>query len=90
MARGWESKSVEDQQSEAAAETKQYKTQLTADEIKLKQQMQGLELSKQRVQQQLLSATNAQHREMLRLALAELDRKLSALSQQSVGAPERK
>ncbi|MGA2696425.1 MAG: hypothetical protein ABSE92_10200 [Terriglobales bacterium] len=80
MARGWESKSVEDQQAEAAAEKKQYKAQLTADEIKLKQQIQGLELSKQRVQQQLRSARNDQHREMLRLALADLEHKLSLLS----------
>ncbi len=80
MARGWESKAIEDQQAEAAAEKGQTKARLTADEIKRQQEIQGLELSRQRVRQQLLSATNPQHREMLQLALAELERKLSLLS----------
>jgi TATA-binding protein-associated factor Taf7 len=80
MARGWESKAIEDQQAEAAAEKRQTKARLTADEIKRQQEIQGLELSRQRVRQQLLSATNPQHREMLQLALAELESKLSLIS----------
>lgn len=80
MARGWESKSVEDQQAEASAEKKQNKPRLVPEEIKRQQEIRGLELSKQRVQQQLASATNPQYREMLHLALADLEDKLSQLS----------
>ncbi len=81
MARGWESKSVEDQQADAAAEKKQYKARLTSEQIKRQQEIEGIELSKRRVQQQLQSAMNSQHREILQRALAELEHKLSALSQ---------
>ncbi len=79
MARGWESKSVEDQQAEAAAERKLPKARLTSEEIHRQQQIQGLKLSKQRVEQQLQSVQSPQHREMLLLALADLESRLSSL-----------
>jgi hypothetical protein len=81
MARGWESKSVEDQQAEAAAEKRQKRAPLTPEEIKRQREIRGLELSKQRVQQQILSAIHPQHREMLQRALAELEHRLSLLTQ---------
>jgi hypothetical protein len=80
MARGWESKSVEDQQAEASAEKKQNKPHLAPEEIKRQQEILGLELSKRHVEEQLSSAKNVQHREMLRHALADLEHKLSLLA----------
>jgi hypothetical protein len=81
MARGWESKSVEDQQAEAIAEKKHDSARLSPAEIKRAQDLRGLELSKQHVQQQLLAAQNPRRREMLQRALADLEHKLSLLSQ---------
>ena len=76
MARGWESKSVEQQQEMATAEAEQTKPRLTAAEIAAEQKRGALQLSRQRVVQQLEVATNARHREMLAAALAELDAQL--------------
>jgi len=83
MARGWESKSVEDQQAAAAADKAKPKTQLTIDQIKQQHLIQGLELSRHRIQQQLLSAQNPLHREMLQRALADLENQLTQSRQRS-------
>jgi hypothetical protein len=76
MARGWESKSVEQQQDEATSERTRGKVQLSAEQITERQRRDGIELSRKRIAQQLELATNARHRQMLETALAELDRKL--------------
>ena len=76
MARGWESKSVEQQQEEAKSSTKPGK-QLTPEQIAEQQRRRGLELSRKRILQQLETATNPQHRKMLESALADLDGQLS-------------
>jgi len=52
MARGWESKSVEQQQDEAASK-KEHGEVLTPQQIAERQRRQGLELSRQRILQQL-------------------------------------
>jgi hypothetical protein len=75
VARGWESKSVEQQQDEAA-EKKEHGELLTPEQISDKQRRQGLELSRQRMLQQLQVACNPRHRQMLEAALKELDDKL--------------
>ena len=77
MARGWESKSVEQQQEEATSSTQQYSKPLTPEQIAAKQKRKGLELSRQRILQQLEVASNPQHRTMLEAALAELNAQLS-------------
>jgi len=57
MARGWESKSVEEQQ--AAANTKgESKQRLTAQQAARKQQEEAIQLSRRRVLQQLQSVQN--------------------------------
>ncbi len=75
MARGWESKSVEQQQEEATSSQRQGKL-LTPEQIVEQQRRQGLELSRHRILQQLEVASNPQHRSMLEAALAELDAQL--------------
>jgi hypothetical protein len=76
MARGWESKSVEQQQEEATSSTQQRRQQLTPEQIAEQQKRNGLELSRQRILQQLEVASNPQHRSMLESALAELNAQL--------------
>ena len=77
MARGWESKSVEQQQDEAATK-KEHGQLLTPEQIVEKQRRQGLELSRQRILQQLQVACNPRHRQMLEAALKELEKKLGS------------
>ena len=78
MARGWESKAVE-QQQELAAESQSFKQKLSPEQIRDKQLHDHLMLARSRVLQQLESAQNPRHREMLQRALAELDRRLTAV-----------
>jgi hypothetical protein len=91
MARGWESKSVEDQvqQSEAAAAAApakdgkegkdKHKRQLTAAQIELHRQREVLILSRVRVQQNLKVSSNPRYTEQLNRALADIEVQLSAL-----------
>jgi len=76
MARGWESKSVEQQQEEATSSTQKRGKPLTPEQIVEQQKRQGLELSRHRILQQLEVASNQQHRAMLEAALADLDAQL--------------
>ncbi|HTZ95801.1 MAG TPA: hypothetical protein VMB18_05360 [Terriglobales bacterium] len=79
MARGWESKSVEQQQAEATTPSSKPAARLTHEQMKTQRQKQGLLLSRQRVLQQLASARNPHHRKMLEKALADLDAQLAQL-----------
>jgi hypothetical protein len=79
MARGWESKSVEEQQSQAASSEPRPGPQPTPDQLARQQQKQGLLLSRSRVIQQLETAQNTQHRLMLEAALLDLDAQLARL-----------
>ena len=79
MARGWESKSVESQMEEAATRATLAKRRpLTAEEIRLEREREGLELSRTRVLQDLASAHNPKYREMLQRSLEFLEEKLKA------------
>lgn len=80
MARGWESKSVEEQQAQAASNSTPAVPPLTPVQIAGQRQRQGIMLSRQRVLQQLETAQNPRHREMLRRALADLDAQLARLA----------
>jgi hypothetical protein len=78
MARGWESKSVEQQQEQAVSDAAQKKITLTPDQLTEQQRRQGLQLSRQRTLQQLQLACNPRHRQMLEKALADLDTQLES------------
>lgn len=78
MARGFESKSVEQQQEEAKREfTPQ--SSLTASEVEGRRKRDGLLLSRKNIVARLASATNSAHREMLEKALADLERQIAVL-----------
>jgi len=78
VARGWESKSVEEQQAQASIPHSQ-KPLLTPGQIARQHQIQGLMLSRNHVLQQLAVARNPRHRELLQAALADLDARLAQL-----------
>jgi hypothetical protein len=76
MARGWESKAVEQQQEEAASSKAVAKAALSPEQVVAEQRRRTIELSRQRILRQLLVACNPRHRQMLEKALADLDAKL--------------
>jgi len=78
MARGWESKAVEEQQAAAASQTRSGKVPLTPQQQVKAREREGLLLSRKRVLQQLAGAQNSSRRSMLEQALAELDERLRA------------
>jgi hypothetical protein len=77
MARGWESKSVEQQQDEMAEERKTRRAPITPEEQKRNRERDGLLLSRERLAQQLQAAKNPRHREMLERSIAALDGQLA-------------
>jgi hypothetical protein len=79
MARGWESKSVEEQQAEAISSRRKSKPSLTLKEIAMQQKKQTLQLSRNYLRQQLEAARNPRHRLQLEAALADLDARLAHL-----------
>lgn len=83
MARGWESKSVEEQQAEARAQRNPSQPKLTPSQIRKKQQIESLTLSRRRVEQQLAAAHEPRHQEMLRRALADLDAQIQRVAEGS-------
>ena len=76
MTRGWESKSIEQQQEEFGSKKGKGNLPLSSQQIAAERERTGIELSRQRILQQLQVACNPRHRQMLEAALAELDRKL--------------
>jgi hypothetical protein len=79
VARGWESKSVEEQQAQAVSPPGPAPPPLTPAQIAIQRQRKGLLLSRQHVLQQLEAAQNPRHRQILESALADLDAQLARL-----------
>ena len=80
MARGWESKSVEDQiaaseDRKAAAATRVR----TADEVERESRKQGLLLSRTKIVRDIENARDERHRASLKQALDYIDAQISAL-----------
>jgi hypothetical protein len=74
MARGWDSKAIEDQQAAAEQErSKQKKPPLSAEARELQVKLDALRLSRTKVVRDLESASNHQYRRMLEHALAHID-----------------
>ena len=79
MARGWESKSVEAQQQDAA-QRKMSGRAPTAEELTRRARRRTLELARGRAQHDLARASAPAHRQMLEAAIAALDRQLAELA----------
>jgi hypothetical protein len=80
MARGWESKSVEAQQDEAASRTLAEKPRLTREAANRIREIEKLRLALQNVLQQLERAQDVRHRAMLEAARSDLQRKIDELA----------
>jgi hypothetical protein len=79
MARGWESKSVEQQQEERADHRKAIHAPILPEQQERNRKRDGLLLSRQRLAQQLQVACHPRHRQMVEQSIAELDRQLSSI-----------
>jgi len=80
MARGWESKSVEVQQEEKVRAGRPTGRPETPDERARRSERGTLSLSRKRAVADLQRATTGAHRQMLEHAIADLDRRIAALS----------
>jgi hypothetical protein len=78
VARGWESKSVE-QQQENARSTRELKPRLTPEQIKIESRKEGLKLSRSRIMEQIQSAGDPRYRQMLERTLAAIDEQIANL-----------
>jgi hypothetical protein len=81
MARGWESKSVEQQQDEAASQVKIARPWLTPKQQEANRKREGLMLSRKRLVSQLENSSHPAHRQMLEQALAEIERQLASFEE---------
>jgi hypothetical protein len=80
MARGWESKSVEQQQEEMLERQKTNRAPVppSPEAQQRIRKRQGLQLSRQRLTQQLQAASNPRHRQMLEQAIGDVDSQLAS------------
>jgi hypothetical protein len=83
MARGWESKSVESQQEEAAGRDKPGKPRLTREEAARKREEESLMLALKDTLEKLQHNQNPRYRNMLEGARSELERKIRDLTTRS-------
>jgi hypothetical protein len=84
MARGWESKSVEDQVAAAeAAKEARAKPYLSVQEREALERKRSLLLSRAQVRARLASVTNENYRKQLERALTDLESKLEELERQN-------
>ena len=77
MARGWESKSVEQQQAEMSEQHQTVRPPMSPEQQQRNRKREGLLLSRKHLAQQLQAAGNPRHRQTLEQAIAELDSQLS-------------
>lgn len=83
MARGWESKAVEDQQHEAEERARRKLSadaELSPAERARRERLDSLQLSRARTLTQLEQATRPAHREMLQRTLRALEAEIDELS----------
>jgi hypothetical protein len=79
MARGWESKAVEEQMDIAESlEIESDLPQITPEQQQRQRERESLELSLARVQQELSAATHPRYRSSLQAALGYLEEKIAA------------
>ena len=85
MARGWESKAVEEQLAAAEAKKEaQSKEQLTAGEIERRARKEALLLDRKRIVRELEAAHNPRYRALLERTLAHVEAELAKLGLQDM------
>ncbi len=82
MARGWESKAVEDQMEEVRQKKPNANhTALSHQDVAVRHRRESLRLARSHLTGQLARARSDHHRLMLNHSLEEIDRQLAALNQ---------
>ncbi|MGH9708217.1 MAG: hypothetical protein ACRD5R_15790 [Candidatus Acidiferrales bacterium] len=82
MARGWDSKAVEDQvQEHTTKDPHSKKKKKTPAQIEVHRRREVLLLSRARVQKSLESSSDARYREQLDRALADLDAQIAKIAE---------
>ena len=80
MARGWESKSVEDQIQERESASVETRPRLTPEQLQLQTRREGLQMIRTRTLMSLQSACDSRYRAHLERVLADVDAQLLALA----------
>jgi hypothetical protein len=80
MARGWESKGVEEQQAEAHAPSISNRRPRSPEDAAQERKREGLRLQRKRLFKQIEAAQNDRYRAILQAALHDLDAQLAALN----------
>jgi hypothetical protein len=84
MARGWESKAVEDQIEDAArVQIDPPPASLPPETLEREHKCEGLRLTRSNLVQQLGRARTVAHRQLIHQALREIDEQLAALARKS-------
>jgi hypothetical protein len=79
MARGWESKSVEQQIEDAQVDpNRSSSTNAAPAEVELRRRREGLLLQRSRILQEIASARNPRYQELLKEMLRHLESQLSS------------
>lgn len=81
MARGWESKSVEDQVQQSQSKTKEQNPPSSPQDPDVNRRREVLLLSRKRVERELESSQNPRYKEQLTRALTDLDAQLASLAE---------
>ena len=85
MARGWESKSVEDQMAQVESDRRACaKATLTPEEIARQTEREGLLLSRSRTLASLQGACDARYRALLERTLAHVEAELARLDREAI------
>jgi hypothetical protein len=80
MARGWESKSVEEQMEAAASQRAlEHQAPVPEDQLRRQRERESLQLSRKRILQEIQAARHIRHQQQLEAALQHLDRRLKEL-----------
>jgi len=77
MARGWESKAIEEQQAESARKSSPPRAPLSPQQAAEKRRRESLELARKHILEQIRAASHPNHRKLLENSLAELEAKLA-------------
>jgi len=80
MARGWESKSVEDQIQDRESASAETRPRLTPEQLQLQTRREGLQMIRTRTLMSLQSACDSRYRAHLERVLADVDAQLLALA----------
>jgi hypothetical protein len=88
MARGWESKAIEDQIAQSEDDKRlRGKAELTPAEMERQTQREGLLLSRTRTLTSLQGACDARYRALLERTLAHVDAELARLDREAASPP---